>query len=273
MRHRTFGASMGAILRAAAQAERARQQAQARQEAATRRAVREAERRTRADAKEAARDHVAAQIEEAEALTQEVRQREKAIETLLTRALAKNPAIDLNEKVKRFEPARFDERRWPLSPPNKATFAAEPQGFFARMLPGASGRQKQIVQEADRRFEDAQALYDEQRRDRAAALMAFEADEEARKSEIERENAAIRELQRSLGVVGHAAVLSYFQTVVDASLKGEPDAVSAELGFSPDSKHLVIDLELPDLSAVPEESGYKYIRSANRIEFSPTSCR
>lgn len=66
-------------------------------------------------------------------------------------------------------------------------------------------------------------------------------------------------------------MLSYFQAVIDGSLKGEPDAVSAELGYSLDSKHLVVDLELPDWSTIPEQISFKYVKSADRIDPGPAS--
>jgi restriction system protein len=52
-------------------------------------------------------------------------------------------------------------------------------------------------------------------------------------------------------------------------LSGDPDALSAEVGYSKDSHHLVVDLELPEISAVPEESGFRYIKSGDRIDVLP----
>jgi hypothetical protein len=52
-------------------------------------------------------------------------------------------------------------------------------------------------------------------------------------------------------------------------LSGDPDALSAEVGYSKDSRHLVVDLELPEISAVPEESGFRYIKSGDRIDMLP----
>jgi ATPase subunit of ABC transporter with duplicated ATPase domains len=97
------------IARQAARDQRARQRAQASQQAATVRALRNAERQVKADAKEAARLHVAAQIEETADLSRAVQDREKAISNLLARALAKNPMVDLDSILKSFTPKRFDE--------------------------------------------------------------------------------------------------------------------------------------------------------------------
>jgi restriction system protein len=257
---------MRMIAREAARAERARQQGQARQHAANVRALRNAERQSKADAKEAARLHLAAQMEEAEELTTAIRDREGAIDSLLTRALATNPAVDLKAASKTFQAKRFDESKWPSSPPEEAHFSPEPPGFFARLMPGSAGRHQRQVTEGKRRFDGATETYLQHRRDRDAAFQTFEATEASRKADVDSHNVGVDEMQRGLGVAEHAAVISYYKLVLEKSLEGEPDAVAAEVGYSPDSKHLVVDLELPEFSAIPEESSFRYVKSADRID-------
>ena len=80
--------------------------------AEARRNVREAERQAKTDAKEAARDHLAAQLGEVEALTHEICDREGAIEYLLAHALTRNPMVDLNAKLKTFRRKTFNEAPW-----------------------------------------------------------------------------------------------------------------------------------------------------------------
>lgn len=231
------------------------------------RALRNAERQAKADAKEAARLHVAAQIEEAEDLSRAVQDREKAIGNLLARSLAKNPMVDLSTLMKSFTPTRFDETQWELlSQPNRDKFAPKAPGLIGRLLPGATGRHECRVLEADRRFDAVDAAYKERLQERNAAVMKFEANENSRREEIDRYNATVIELQRGLEANEHSAIVRYFKLVIDHSLEGEPDAVSAEVGYAPDSRHLVVDLELPELSAVPEETGFRYVKSTDRID-------
>ena len=166
--------------------------------------------------------------------------------------------------MKAFIAAQFVERGWPSDPPLKVL--PRPPGFFARLIPGASERHTRKVEDAELRHQQAQAQYDAARLERHRNFAEFQEAEEKRRTQLEQENAAIREFQIGLKGGKHAPVLSYFQEVIDGSLKGEPDAVSAELGYSPDSKHLVVDLELPDLRTIPEEIGYKYVKTADRID-------
>jgi restriction system protein len=74
------------------------------------------------------------------------------------------------------------------------------------------------------------------------------------------------ELRSGLNAGAHLAVVSYYKLSIDRSLDGDPDAVSAEVGYSPDSQHLVVDLELPEFSVIPEETSFKFVKSADRID-------
>jgi len=266
MSRRSFGANMRMIARELARAERAREREQTRQAAAQIREVRNAERHAKADAKEAVRLHVAAQIEEAADLTHAIEGREKAIRNLLADALARNPAVEFATLLKPYNPGTFDERPWRLWAPRRSDFAPERPGLFARMLPGATGRHERRLLEANHRFDEADAAYNARLRARAAAFAAFEAAEGARKSEIDRHNDSVRELERRLEAQEHAAIVGYFKIVLDRSLAGEPNAVSAEAGYAAESRHLVVDLELPEFSVVPEETGFRYVKSADRID-------
>lgn len=63
--------------------------------------------------------------------------------------------------------------------------------------------------------------------------------------------------------------MAHYKLLLEKSLSGDPDALSAEVGYSKDSRHLVVDLDLPEISAVPEESGFRYIKSGDRIDILP----
>jgi restriction system protein len=266
MSRSSFGASMRMIARGLARAERARQQALAREQANRLRAVRNAERQAKADAKEAARLHIADQVDESEELTRSIQEREARIDDLLARALAKNPTIDLAATLKSFVPTRFNEGQWPSSAPNRDHFSPEPPGFFARLIPGVRRRYERRVLDAARRFDEADTTYRKRLQARAVALEAFEAEEATRKAEVESHNASVMELQRGLNDAEYSAVVNYYGLVISRSLEGEPDAVSADVGYSPDSRHLVVELELPDPPVVPEETSFRYNRAADRVE-------
>jgi hypothetical protein len=196
MSGRNFDTTMRMIAREAARAERSRVQALSRQQAASIRTLRDAERQAKVDAREAAQFHVASQIEEAEDLSKAVREREEAINGLLVRALGKDPSINLKTTLTSFKAEQFNERQWRSSPPVEDNFTPEPPGFFARLVPGATGRHQHRIVEAKRRFQDASETHLQTRRERDLAFRTFEASEASRKAEIDSHNAAVIEMQR-----------------------------------------------------------------------------
>jgi restriction system protein len=269
MSRRSFGTSIRMIARAAAQAERANQQAQARAASAQIRAINIASRQQKADAKEAARLYITSRTEEADDLNQSIQERETAITSLLTRALSKNPKVYFEATRKSFSAAKFDVALWNSSLPKWTDFQPEPQGFFAKLVPGAAGRFAKSDEEAKRRFYRAGAEHREKIASKDIAFTKFEEAESQRKAGIEQHNSSVTEHLQRVAAGEHMAVVNYFKLTLGGSLEGEPDAFSAEVGYSPGSHHLVVDLELPEFSAVPEESGFKYVKSGDRIEAVP----
>jgi hypothetical protein len=49
------------------------------------------------------------------------------------------------------------------------------------------------------------------------------------------------------------------------------DAVAVEVGYAADSQHLVVDLELPDISVVPEDTVFRYTKATDQIISTPRS--
>jgi restriction system protein len=269
MSRRSVGTSIRMIARAAAQAERANQQAQARAASAQVRAINNALRQQKADVKEAARLYVMSRTEEADELNQSIQERETAIRSLLTRALSKNPKTYFEATRKSFGASIFDETPWKLSPPKWTNFQPEPQGLLAKLIPGAAGRFAKREEEAKRRFDRTDAEHRERVAARDVAFMKFQEAESQRKADVEQHNASVTESLREVASGEHLAVVNYYKLTLGGSLEGEPDAFSAEVGYSPGSHHLVVDLELPEFSAVPEEAGFKYVKSGDRIDAVP----
>lgn len=263
---RSFGASLRAVARAAARAERERQQTAARSEAARLRAIRTAATQAKANANEAARLYALAQAHEADVLTAAVRARETAVDNMLSSALARDPAVDLGTLFKPFIPGKFDERPWRSSPPTRDWYKLEPPSFLSRVVPGHAKRYQRRIDSAKLKFDAAEAQHLELCRSRLIALEEFHQEEEERKRTVDRENGPLRDLQQRLQAIEHSAVVEYCRLMLSRSLSGAPDALSVEVGYSAESKHLVVDLELPEFEVIPEEVGFKYVKSGDRID-------
>lgn len=241
--------------------------------AASQRATRAAERRTRtevkADAREAARQQALSRTEEAAEMKAEALVRAAAISSLLLDALAHNPALDPLADAEVFAPRHFDGHAYITSAPVPEEYKVEPLGFFARFWPGATARHREGVEAAERRYQKDLARHLEIRAAREAAVKAFRAEEDARKAEIEEGNAALTSACKRVATGDHDAVVDYIERIFEKTLKKEHDGISASAGYSPASRHLVVDLELPDFSVVPEEAGYRYVKTGDRIEAVP----
>ena len=163
-------------------------------------------------------------------------------------------------------PAAFDELKWQSVVPQIEAFMPDRPGLLARLVPGSAARHGKRVEAATLGFDEAVATHLTYRLARDTAFEQFLASESIREAEAEKHDASVLEAHRSLHAAEHEGVVSYFKLVLDGSLRGEPDALSAEVGYAPDSKHMVVDLELPDFLSVPEEISFRYIRAADRIE-------
>lgn len=254
------------IEREAARAERSRQQALKQQQITHRRAILDADKQAKANAKETVRLYLSCQSREIETLNREVADREHAIDNLLAYSLANDPTFTFAELLKIFKPSRFDERPWMSSQPYEENYKLKPLGFFARLVPGAHTRRERQITDATRRFRVAAAEYEERCRLRSVAFEAFSKLEDARRDEVDQNNNAVQKLKLKLDIGEYEAVVAYAKTLLKRNMKGEPDAVAAEVGYSVASRHLVVDLELPELATVPEEVGFKYIKTADRID-------
>ena len=266
MSRSNFGTTVRELARAAARAERAQQQAQIRQQAAAIRELRNADRQAKADKKEAARLYVASRTEEADDLTKAVQQREAAIERVLVEALGKNPAVPLGSTLRSFVDGHFEESQWVSVQPRIEDYLPHKPGFWASLVPGAAGRHGRRVADAKRRYQTADCVHKQRCQARETAYASFVADEAIKRADVDQHNKAVADMQPGLKACEHSSLIGYYKLVLDQSLQGEPDAISAEIGYSPESKHLVVDLELPEISTIPAETAFRYVRSVDSIE-------
>ena len=108
-------------------------------------------------------------------------------------------------------------------------------GFFSRMMPGASKRQQLREALAKVRFETADSEYQKSWRERWAALAQFEDAERGETgADLDRRNDTVVDFYRRLTALDHAAVVAHYKLLLEKSLSGDPDALSAEVGYSKD---------------------------------------
>jgi restriction system protein len=265
----SFGASTRRLLRAAAAAERAGQNEAVRARKAEERAAALREREARFGARAAAIEYANSRLEEAAELTRDLETREREIMGLLAAALDRDQRFNFRDLRETFVRARFDASKWPMTRPLWADYEPLAPRGFAKLIPGASGRYQLRCNEAKTRYNTDLSKYHGQAFEREKALSEHNADEKQRGNDAIAHNKVIDDLQAGLSTNNHAAFIEYFKILIGKSLASEYDAITAEIGYSPDSQHLVVDLELPEINVVPENSGFKYVKSVDRLDPQP----
>lgn len=155
--------------------------------------------------------------------------------------------------------------------PDKQEFLStvKAPGIFENVL-GLKGRYQREIQIAESQFAAALNSYEaseKERKDRLAELI--DQSEEARRVfnlKVNQRNEEVSELEKLYKDGDNLAVMTYNSMVLEQSEYPEHFPQNFELAYSPDSKELVIEYELPNVSIVPDIIEYKYVKTKDEIE-------
>lgn len=265
----------------------AREQAKAQRmaEAEARRAQREAERvereriRLQADQdKEAKLLYLNSRLKEAEELNHDLTNRVSELQSILYSTLSVNNAISF-ENLKAHQP--FKSYQPPanlveaLEPPSREKYlsAVHTPSAIEKLIPGVKARYEKSLSEADSKFNDAYKKHesDEEHRKQQLQLSKdeYEIEKQAYNESVEKKIQEVTEFENAYFRGDPSAVISYNVMVLEQS--NYPDGLPQEfrVAYVPDSKELVIEYELPDLSLVPNVTEYRYVKTKDIIEEKP----
>ncbi len=221
------------------------------------RALREAERTQRAyersvaaEDKERKRLYLEARVAAVEAQNEELDAHVRQLETLLQTTLDVDDFFDLDTMKVTPEPP-------PFQPGSLAVPGPTPQ-LDSFMPPALTGLGK-FVPGAKAKHEEA----------RAQAQAVHEAEAAKIVERAEEDNREVDELKEQFAAGVPDAVVTYFSLVLDASSYPETFSRHHRIAFVPESKQLVVELELPAVDAVPRARQYKYVKARDAIEESP----
>ncbi len=126
-------------------------------------------------------------------------------------------------------------------------------------MPGAKAKHEEARAQAQAAYERALAEHDELERAREQELSQAKAAHEAEAAKIvaraEEDNREVDELKEQFAAGVPDAVVTYFSLVLDASSYPETFSRHHRIAFVPESKQLVIELELPAVDVVPRAGG------------------
>jgi restriction system protein len=263
-----------------ARIERERQRAINAQLRAQERAVREAERARKtyeraqaAEEKEKKRLYVESRLAEVEAKNKQLEAYLVSLENLLDHTLNVDDFLDF-ERLKQ-EPEIPPFQPGELARPEPVPQIALPSELSAigKLVPGAKARHEKQVEEAKVKHEMALREHSEREATRQKLLAEEQAKYEAmaddlRQAATER-NAEIDDFQKRFEVGEPDAIVSYFDLVLQSSSYPEAFPRHTKIAYVPESKQLVVELELPRYEIVPTASVHKYVRARDEIAETP----
>lgn len=239
------------------------------------RAMQAAERERLRQDKSRAKEYIESRVAEAHEMTDEVEARVLELSGLLQAGLAVDSRVDF-QSLKTLPPLMpFDpgELAVASTPPDPAAFRPEDLGFVQRAMPGAKVRHAEAVAQGEVHFNAAVAQWQARETQRVASLGQRQAAHVATVEQATREHAAhnaeVDALAAGFQTRDPSAVSQYFAIALDRSAYPADFPRAHRVAYVPESNQLVVELELPQFEAVPEDKSFRYVKAKDEIEPSP----
>ncbi len=290
---------MNAVARDAARAQRRavadynrqlREQERARRasERYQRQLARDTERDRKQSEREAKQQYLEDRLQEAQDANDAGAVRVEELQAVLRQTLEVDDTIDfgalrITEEFKPFKPPTRLIAQAPK--PQREQFTsritpAAPVGFFENLFHGKHGKGQRVLKHqeeqasrAEQSFQEALARWQSAERSREEQLARLQADYDAEKEAFEakkaQRNAEVDALEAAYRAGDPEAVVTYNTMVLESAVYPDGFPQEFRLAYSPESKELVIDYELPGVGVVPTEAEHKYVKSRDVIEVKP----
>ena len=224
------------------------------------------------DEKERKRLYLEARTAEVNALNEAIAVRNEALEGLLAAALDIGDILDMQSlkaapEIPPFQPGALAT---PESAPDKARFMPVSPSGVARFMPGAAKKHEREVAEATKRYETAFAAYRDRETHREEALEAarlgYESDVSNIQAIADAQNHEVDDFSAAFEGGDPDAVVQFFSMVLDRSAYPEGFSRARRVAFVPESKQLVVEVELPSIDVVPTIRQYRYVTARDATE-------
>lgn len=273
-----FNAFLRAAARASAAAQRERKRA-IRSQAATVRQLERHERMARVQQareqreleKAAKQQYFEDRNAETDDLNAELDERLESFRGLLAHTLAVDDRISFNElrQMQPIEPFDPPQHLAPGIPPVRIEIPL-PTGL-RKFLPGSKSNYAQAVVRAREAHDKKLALFTQQEAEKRAEFAKLKKEYGERKAiyeaELVRKNAEVNEFEEAYRNKQPDAIVAYNEMVLMRSEypdEGFPQRF--RIAYRPDSTELVIEYDLPEISIVPAEYEFRYVKSKDTIE-------
>ncbi len=269
-----FISAISAIARDSARRQRQMEAEQKRQERSRVKASRDTERSRKLLDKENKQRYLEARIDKTAENNAELAEQITALQNILEHTLEIDDSIT-------FESLRILDEYSPLPIPQDLTIAKPPPekqkfisavkapGFLENAL-GLKGRYQRELQAAEVQYEAALKAYEASEKERQNRLAELRTqDETARQAfttKVQQRNQEVDELETLYKSGDISAVITYNSMVLERSEYPDGFSQNFRLAYAPDSKEIVIEYELPDVTIIPDVAEYKYSKTKDEIE-------
>ncbi len=236
------------------------------------RAQREYERQVARDEKERKRLHLEGRTREVETLNNDLERSVLTLEGLLAATLGVDDYIDLNSLKQTYAEPAFSADQFADAGPEPEPEVTPALGAFASLMPGAKAKHAAAVQAAEETHAEELAQWQVAEAQRKEAIAQAEERHaqrvQAKREAVDADNAKIDDFRTDLDEGKPAAVVDYLGMVLDASVYPELFPEGHRLAFVPESRQLVLEHDLPPFDVIPEAKAFKYVRSRDEITVS-----
>ncbi|MFC9777380.1 restriction endonuclease [Paenibacillus chitinolyticus] len=242
------------------------------------RIAKEQQRQQIQDEKEAKLRYIESRVEETDDLNSELGERIEELFGILDRTLQVNDMISfstlkMNEKFKDFNVP--NSIAVPLAQPQLDDYIRKIKlpNFFTKLVPGSEKKYQKTLSEARQQYDNDFVQYKAKENERLVALDKLRTEYEQEKSmfeiKVRDRNLEIDEFEKNYRNGESEAVIAYNAMVLERSEYPTGFPQIFRLAYTPDSKELVVDYELPDKDIVPTVMEYKYVKTKDEISEKP----
>jgi restriction system protein len=235
--------------------------------------------------KEAKQQYLEDRLQEAQDSNDAITAKVEELQSLIQQTLEINDTIDfgalrITDEFKSFTPPPRLAAQVP--PPKRESYTskitpAAPVGFFEKLFHGEHGKGNRIITHQEEQTRLAEENYqraltqwktaEQNKASQIAHLRAeYDKEREAFEAKKAQRNAEVDDLEAAYRSGEPEAVVTYNTLVLERSVYPEDFPQEFRVAYAPESKELVIDYEFPDVSIVPTEAEYKYVKSRDAIE-------
>jgi restriction system protein len=158
-------------------------------------------------------------------------------------------------------------------PPDRTDFSVPPPNWLAKLLPGTAEKHAKRLTVADSEFAEATHEHAIKLSEHEAEVQKHKDEHEAKRAahveQVNQHNAEVDEFTAKYRGGDPESVASYCTLVLEASRYPDEFPQEFRVAYTPESKQLVCEYELPKPDVVPRVGEFKFIRSRDEIEEKP----